>query len=116
MTKRPDLRVVPSSGAPKPTIVHHEDGSFEQWSRRPRPCEGCRFVSAPKDLMTWYSGSWWHIACARKDLANRPSSAAWFELAEQVVKRPSSFKASEVKVIMRKILDVAVGPLDGDAA
>lgn len=72
--------------------------------------------TARKEQITYYQGWWWHIYCARQDLAQRPDSAAWFALAEQVVKRPSSFKASEIKVVMSKMLAIASEPLDGDAA
>lgn len=112
----PDLRVVPSTGAPKPTVMRHSDGTWEDIQRRPRPCGGCGFASEPKQFMTWYEGSWWHIACARDSLARRPDSASWFTLAEQIVRRPSAFKASEIKVVMQKMLTIASGPLDGDAA
>lgn len=110
----PNLRAVPSTGAPKPQLMRHDDGTYEEYRRRPRPCGGCGFASEPLQLMTWYEGGWWHIACARESLANRPESAAWFALAEQIARRPSVFKASEIKVVTNKLLDIARGPLDGD--
>lgn len=112
----PHLRVVPSSGPPEPRLMRHSDGTYEEYRRPRRLCEGCMSFTVKGEKITYLLNGWWHVACAREHLANEPSAAAWFAVAEQIVRAPSHFKASEIKVVMQKMLDIASGPLDGDAA
>lgn len=101
---RPHLRVVKASGEPqvRQFVV---DGQV-QTHRRLTPCYGCDLLPARGQEITHYRGTWWHLDCARRDLAGKPTSQAWIALAEQLVKRPSGFKPREVKVITQALLEI----------
>lgn len=102
---RPPLRVVKASGAPVERFVY--DGAESRKALVHTACSGCKFPAERGADITHYRGSWWHLDCARADLAGKPTSQAWIALAEQLVKRPSGFRPREVKVITQALLEIA---------
>lgn len=105
--EHPHLRAVPASGEPVKRAVGRTDDGTPVWSMVRTACPGCEMAATRHQEITYYLRAWWHIECARLDLASRPKSKAWIALAEQLVKAPSNFKPREVRAITQALLDIA---------
>lgn len=52
-------------------------------------------------------GLWMHEACALKHITDSDTNEAWLILADAVARRPSAFKASDIRAVMQNIAHIA---------
>jgi hypothetical protein len=70
-------------------------------------CSACRHDVRDGDPMRKVGNDWLHEACALARITAADGDAAWLILADQVVARPSAFRATDIKVIMRNVSAIA---------
>jgi hypothetical protein len=52
-------------------------------------------------------GHWMHADCAIKQITEADTDRAWLLLADAVTRRPSAFKASDIKAVMQNVARIA---------
>lgn len=70
-------------------------------------CASCDQPIADGDGVHKVGAEWLHQLCAVAAITGATPDLAWLILADQVIARPSAFRASEVKTIMRQVAAIA---------
>lgn len=108
------LHAVPNPG-PGPLTITLPDAVISRPRRvppgytspPPSYCPKCRESIEPADRIRKVHSAWMHAECAAEAIAAMDASALWLMLAEQVAATPSAFKASEIRVIVRAVIEIA---------
>lgn len=86
---------------------HHPAGPGDLPAPPPSDCPKCREPIEPADRIRKVLTGWFHAECAREVIATMGNSNLWLMLAEQVAARPSAFKTSEIRAIVRAVIEIA---------
>lgn len=121
MKHMPTLRAVPAQGAPVPRpdhIVSDEMGSriVRGPIQEPRPCGGCQRLTVEGELITKYRHTWWHAACARRDIAAGNATDGWLALGHDLARSPRSYRVGEIRSIVGALLGMIHEPDIGESA
>lgn len=73
-------------------------------------CRGCETPIGDGDAVRKIAGRWLHDECAFAQLRAVSVDEAWLLLADEVVARPSAFRAGDVKAVMRNVVAIARRP------
>lgn len=91
----PHLRAVESIGQ-----HHYDDGEITG-----TPCGGCQQLTSPGQLISQYRGrTWWHTACAERDIKSGNTRHAWLALGHDLARSPGSYRVKETRAIVGAIL------------
>lgn len=99
----PQLSYSPSTG---PQRHPQSDGTVFVLSR---PCTECRGRIDEGEHVTFTPQGWAHLDCIEQVLTEVNAMEAWLLLGAQLARRPSHFKASEIRVITSNLLTIAAG-------
>lgn len=78
------------------------------------PCPECKGRIDEGENVTFTPAGWGHLDCIEQVLAEVDAADAWLLLGSQLARRPSHFKAAEIRVIVANLLRAAAGmPVDG---
>jgi hypothetical protein len=110
----------PVISRPRQPIVDPESGTV--WERPQSSCSACRQKIEVADRIRKVNGGWLHDECAHQVVGGMSVSQKWLMLAESLAYAPSSFRAAQIRVIVRALIEIASAdevPSDdawGDAA
>lgn len=72
-------------------------------------CPKCDQPIEVADRIRKVHSVWMHDDCAREAIRGMGASQSWLMLAEHVAATPSAFRASEIRAIVRAVIDIADG-------
>lgn len=105
----------PITSHPRRGVSLALDGTRTPFTAPASTCPHCRkAIDAGSGIRKVFQ-SWMHDACARDAVAKLGVSDTWLMLAEQLANRPSSFKTSEIRAIVRALIDIAGSDYDEHA-
>lgn len=74
------------------------------------PCGGCQKPTDAGELITKYRRSWWHDACAQRDITAGHAKEAWLALGHDLARSPGSYRVKETRAIVGALLGMIHEP------
>lgn len=74
------------------------------------PAESCPSCPEPiddGDPVRYVDGHWRHEACAIAAITSADGDRAWLLLADLISRRPSAFRASDIRAVMQNVARIA---------